>query len=56
MTDLNQAIGAGFETRYKKLAVAVHDLAAPLSEGNSGANLFRSEIALDTSCCTSRAI
>jgi hypothetical protein len=32
MTDLNQAISAGFETRYKKLAGAVRDLAAPLSE------------------------
>jgi hypothetical protein len=32
MPDLHQAIGAGFETRYKKLAGAIRDLAAPLNE------------------------
>jgi hypothetical protein len=32
MTDLNATIGAGLEARYKKLAGALHDQAAPLSD------------------------
>lgn len=32
MADLNQAISVGFETRYKKLAGVVRELADPLSE------------------------
>src|SRR6266849_6771277 len=32
MTDLNAAMIVGLETRYRKLAGAVRDLAAPLSE------------------------
>ena len=32
MSDLNQAISAGLETRYKKLANTLHDLAAPLTD------------------------
>jgi len=32
MTDLNVTIGAGLEARYKKLASALHDQAAPLSD------------------------
>ncbi len=32
MADVNATIGAALETRYKKLAGAIHDLAAPLTE------------------------
>jgi len=32
MSDLNQAISAGLEARYKKLANTLHDLAAPLTD------------------------
>lgn len=40
MADLHQAIGAGFEARYKKLAGAVRDLAAPLSNEQFWAKPF----------------
>jgi hypothetical protein len=40
MSALNQAIGAGLETRYKKLANVLNDLAAPLTDEQFWARPF----------------
>jgi uncharacterized damage-inducible protein DinB len=40
MTDLNETIGASLAARYLKLAGAVHELAAPLSEEHFWAKPF----------------
>jgi uncharacterized damage-inducible protein DinB len=40
MADLNEAIGSGFDARYKKLAGVVRDLAAPLSDEQFWAKPF----------------
>lgn len=40
MADLNETIGASLEARYKKLASALHDLAAPLNDKQFWAKPF----------------